>query len=401
MRKVMSWFMKAAVFSALILSLFVNVAQARSMAPAVADTNTASVNGGEVVWQQGESPVIEVVFVLDTTGSMSGLIEGAKQKIWSIATDIIQAKQTPIIRMGLVGYRDRGDQYVTQLVELTEDLDSVYNALMKFQAAGGGDGPESVNQALYEGVHLMPWSNDPRALQIVFLVGDYPPHMDYQNDVPYQITGKTANQKGIIINTIQCGNHRPTAQTWQEIASMAQGQYVALSQTGNMQAISTPYDDQINRLSNQQAQTVLNYGSVEEKRDFNLKQQNRTNAPAAAQADRAELSYRGGDNVKLYTGVNDLVDDVKSGRVDISTVETEQLPDNMQAMSDTERAAYVENNYQERQLMSAKLEKLLEQRRAYLSAEQSRLAAENEGDAFDAKVAEMVREQAANKGIAY
>ena len=31
-------------------------------------------------------PVVEVAFVLDTTGSMGGLIEGAKRKIWSIAT---------------------------------------------------------------------------------------------------------------------------------------------------------------------------------------------------------------------------------------------------------------------------------------------------------------------------
>jgi hypothetical protein len=47
-------------------------------------------------------PRMEVCFVLDTTGSMGGLIEGAKQKIWSIANDMISAKPTPELRLGLV-----------------------------------------------------------------------------------------------------------------------------------------------------------------------------------------------------------------------------------------------------------------------------------------------------------
>src|SRR5512147_2548313 len=67
-------------------------------------------------------PRIEVCFVLDTTGSMSGLIEGAKQKIWSIANEMISAKPTPEIRLGLVAYRDRGDQYVTRTFDLSSDI---------------------------------------------------------------------------------------------------------------------------------------------------------------------------------------------------------------------------------------------------------------------------------------
>ena len=64
-------------------------------------------------------PRIEVCFVLDTTGSMGGLIEGAKQKIWSIANEIVSAKPTPQLKLGLIGYRDRGDAYITQRFDLT------------------------------------------------------------------------------------------------------------------------------------------------------------------------------------------------------------------------------------------------------------------------------------------
>src|SRR3954471_1160604 len=79
-------------------------------------------------------PRIEVCFVLDTTGSMSGLIEGAKQKIWSIANEMISAKPTPEIRVGLVAYRDRGDEYVTKRFDLTNDIDAIYGQLQTFRA---------------------------------------------------------------------------------------------------------------------------------------------------------------------------------------------------------------------------------------------------------------------------
>src|SRR5688572_9896051 len=128
---------------------------------------------------------VEVVFVLDTTGSMSGLIHAAKEKIWSIASTLAQAQQAPEISMGLVAYRDRGDAYVTQVVDLNRDLDSMYAKLMNFAADGGGDGPEAVNEALEAAIHRLSWSQDPSTYKVVFLVGDAPPHMDYQDDVKY------------------------------------------------------------------------------------------------------------------------------------------------------------------------------------------------------------------------
>ena len=131
------------------------------------------------------NPKVDVVFVLDTTGSMSGLIQTAKEKIWSIASTMASAQPTPEIRIGLVAYRDRGDHYVTKVVDLSDDLDSVYATLMDFRADGGGDTPESVNKALYDAVHNMSWSQGTQAYQVVFLVGDAPPHMDYQDEMKY------------------------------------------------------------------------------------------------------------------------------------------------------------------------------------------------------------------------
>ncbi|HEX8026909.1 MAG TPA: vWA domain-containing protein, partial [Vicinamibacterales bacterium] len=151
-------------------------------------------------------PVVEVAFVLDTTGSMGGLIEGAKRKIWSIATTIIDANPDAEIRMGLVAYRDIGDDYVTKKFDLTTDIQDIYANLLELKARGGGDWPESVNEALYVAVDKLSWTKTGDICRIVFLVGDAPPHMDYADDVKFPDTCKLAMEKGILINTVQCGD---------------------------------------------------------------------------------------------------------------------------------------------------------------------------------------------------
>src|SRR5262249_35130354 len=148
-------------------------------------------------------PQVEVVFCLDTTGSMTGLINAAKAKIWAICNQISTGNPTPAVKVGLVAYRDRGDEYVTKITDLTDDLDAVHTQLMSFKAHGGGDFPESVNQALHEAVTKISWSKDKKTLKIIFLVGDAPPHMDYPDDVKYPDTCKLAVKNDIIINTVQ------------------------------------------------------------------------------------------------------------------------------------------------------------------------------------------------------
>lgn len=157
-------------------------------------------------------PVVDVVFVIDSTGSMGRLIAGAKEKIWSIANSIVSRKPSPAVRIGLVSYRDRGDEYITKKFDLTDDIDTVFKNLQSLKADGGGDSPESVNQALDEAVNEMKWSSGKDSTKIVFLVGDCPPHMDYKNDVKYQDTCKKAAGSNIIINTVQCGSQSETTQ---------------------------------------------------------------------------------------------------------------------------------------------------------------------------------------------
>src|SRR4051812_26746876 len=150
-------------------------------------------------------PRIDVAFVLDTTGSMGGLIEGAKQKIWSIASAMASAKPTPRIRVALVGYRDKGDAYITRRFDFSPDLDTVFKNLQGFAADGGGDTPEHVGQGLGEAVKLLEWSGDAKTMKMIFLVGDAPAHDDYQDGWNVHTWAKNAIKKGIIVNTVRCG----------------------------------------------------------------------------------------------------------------------------------------------------------------------------------------------------
>jgi Mg-chelatase subunit ChlD len=208
------------------------------------------------------APRVEVVFCLDTTGSMGGLIEGAKQKIWSLCNQIAGGQPTPELKVGLVAYRDRGDAYVTKVYDLTSDLDAVHEHLMSFQAAGGGDEPESVNEALRVALDKIQWSTSKKVLRLVYLVGDAPPHMDYANDVPYTVTCKEACQRGIIINTIQCGNLQATTPYWREIAQLAEGRFVQIAQDGQVQTVSTPFDTRLAEINTALAKTAVPYGDA-------------------------------------------------------------------------------------------------------------------------------------------
>jgi Mg-chelatase subunit ChlD len=350
----------------------------------------------------GQRPKIEAVFVLDTTGSMGGLIQAAKEKIWSIATSMAQGQPAPEIRIGLVAYRDRGDAYVTRVVELSSDLDSLYATLMDFRAEGGGDGPESVNQALSEAVNKIAWSPDQSVYKVVFLVGDAPPHMDYQDDVKYDVTLGEARRRGIVVNSIQCGNDGTATGDWQRVAALGAGQYFQVGQSGNAVAVATPYDKKMAELSRKLDETRLYYGSPAEQAEKKAKQDATDKLHAGSsvesQARRAAFnaSKSGADNL---LGGKDLVEDVRSGKVDLRKVEPARLPASLQALPAPAVAAAVEETAKKREELKQEIGQLARERSEYLKKEVAKAGGAK--DSLDARVYGAVREQAKAKGLRY
>ncbi|HUO82300.1 MAG TPA: vWA domain-containing protein [Gammaproteobacteria bacterium] len=348
------------------------------------------------------APMVEVVFVLDTTGSMEGLIQAAKDKIWSIATTMASAQPAPRIRMGLVGYRDRGDQYVTRTVDLSEDLDSVYAALMDFQAGGGGDTPESVNQALHEAIHGISWSQGRNAYKVVFLVGDAPPHMDYQDDVPYPQSLADARQAGIVVNTIQCGQMGETVEPWQHIAQLGQGRFFQVEQAGGAVAIATPFDRELAELSAALDATRLYYGSGEEQAMMRMKVAATDKMHAAAsdesRARRAAFNASAAGEANLL-GSKELVDDVASGRVDLDAIEEEALPAPLQPMAPEARKELIAESARKREALRRQIGDLSQERDEYVAKKLAEAGGTEHS--LDQKIYEAVKEQAEAVGLAY
>jgi hypothetical protein len=349
-----------------------------------------------------QRPKIEVVFVLDTTGSMGGLIQAAKDNIWSIASSMASAQPAPEIKMGLVAYRDRGDDYVTRVVDLSEDLDSMYATLVDFQAAGGGDGPESVNKALYDAVNGISWSQDPDSYKVVFLVGDAPPHMDYPGEARFPEIIAQANAAGIVVNTIQCGKNSFTTQQWTQIAQLSNGRYFQVGQAGSAVAFTSPFDADIARLSAELDSTRIYYGSAEEKERMRAKVDA---ADKLKQASTTEsLARRGAFNVTAggksnFLGENELVDDIASGRVDLAEIEVEKLPEALVAMSPVEQRDLLVQKASKRAELEGRIQDLATQRQAFLDEKVE--AAGVPEESLDFKIYQAVREQAQKKGIEY
>ena len=365
-------------------------------------------NGGAILTQtttqasSGQSrPVVDVVFVLDTTGSMSGLIQAAKDKIWSIASTMASADPVPELRIGLVAYRDRGDAYVTHRVDLSDDLDSVYAALMDFQAGGGGDTPESVNQALYEAVHGMSWSEQEQAYQVIFLVGDAPPHMDY-NEVQYPAIVAAANERGIVINTIQCGNLPTTVGPWTTIANLGQGSFFQVEQGGNAVAFESPYDAEIARLSAKLDATRLYYGSAEEREQMEVKlaatEKLAASAPVASLARRGVFNVGEGGRTNLL-GEKELVEAVASGEVALADIDADALPEALKPMAAEEQAEFVQELAEERADLKRQIQDLARERDEFMA--QKVEEAGGLENSLDKRLYDVVRKQAGKVGFVY
>ena len=332
-------------------------------------------------------PRVEVAFVLDTTGSMSGLIDGAKRRIWSIARQIGEGRPRPDLRIALVGYRDVGDLYVTRVHPFSSDMDEVYQSLSSFRADGGGDRPEHVTAALRDAVERLAWSRDGRVLRVIFLVGDAPPHAEYQ-DGDFRPHLAAARQRGILVDTIQCGSDGETATVWREIAAAGRGHYARIDADGGMNATVTPYDAELARLGAELSSTVVISGAARDRAAAENTMAARRAMPAAVAAEAAGYIASA-----PRVAAADLVDrPVEEQKAQIKAGTAPAL------LGKTEAEALAELGARKarREQLQKKIQEVQKKRDAAL-----READGAPKDAFDAEVVAKLKERAAKVGIAY
>ena len=314
-----------------------------------------------VIEDGGKGRQIDVVFAVDTTGSMGGLLDGAKRTVWSIATHIRKTDPNANLRIGLVAYKDIGDEYVTRPFSLTTDLDAVFTELTTYQASGGGDTPENVDAALDDSLHKMQWRTG--AKKLVFLVGDAPPAS--RGDVPtFDQLAREAANKGITINTIRCGTDHTTAQAFQRIASISNGEFSSIQQDGGVQQMATPYDEKMAELSRRIDSTAIIVGDSGARRRYAAKMAAAEAAAPAAMADRADYYAKKPGKGRAD---DDLVGGVATGTMSIDGLDEGALPEDLRGKDKAELKAEVDRRMAEREAAQQEIAKLAKQREEYLN----------------------------------
>jgi len=343
-----------------------------------------------------ERPKVEVVFCLDTTGSMSGLIAGAKAKIWAICNQIAGGNPTPDLKVGLVAYRDKGDIYVTQVFDLSYDLDAIHGHLKTFTADGGGDEPEHVNQALFDAVNKIKWSTDKKTLRIIFLVGDAHPHMDYTDDVKYPVTCKKACEKGIIINTVQCGNSRECEKYWRDICKRAEGSYVKIPQDGGVTTVvSTPFDARLVALNGELSKTTVTFGSATSRAKDMVTVTASTALKGSPAAERIAYQVKNGQVCAF-----DLLDNINQGKVQLEKLKKEELPEEMRKLNLKEQKEHLAKIEKRRAVLNTEVLELDKKRSAFIAKKQADDAKKGK-NSFDQEVIGVLQRQARKYNIRY
>src|SRR5262249_2813961 len=174
-------------------------------------------------------------------------------------------------------------------------------------------------------------------------------------------TTAEAAKRGIVVNSIQCGKMPGTREVWEEIARLGHGQYFAIAQDGGVQAIATPYDEQLGQLATKLGGTFVAYGGGagefgDAKREEATAETARvearvaTSAPSAAKAERALNKAL---NAEAYVG--DLLQNIENGSLKFEAIKEEDLPSDLRKLSPDERRQEIEKRLAERRDLRAQI----------------------------------------------
>jgi uncharacterized protein YegL len=178
---------------------------------------------------QQSVPQLDVLFLVDATGSMADEIAQLQSNILSISSQMQQTFGNVDVRYGLVTYRDRGDAYVTQRYDFVSDVQEFQATLSRVRADGGGDTPESLNEALRVAVRDVSWRGG-EAIKLIFLVADAAPHLDYVNDADYSHEMIAAAWRGIKVFPIASSGLTPDGEfIFRQIAQYTMGHFLFLT----------------------------------------------------------------------------------------------------------------------------------------------------------------------------
>ncbi len=346
--------------------------------------------------EEKPSKHVDLVIALDVSGSMGGLINSARQRLWDIVNDLGSASPQPDLRVAVISFGSPNYGAETGYVRIdqrfTRDLDAVNQTLFSFQTNGGD---EYVARAIDTAVAQLDWSHGPEALRMLFVAGNESASQDPRISIDSAV--RRALDHDIVVNTIYCGGPTDSdAAGWASVAGLAQGMYASIDQQAAALAnIATPVDGELLALNEKLNKTYIAYGKKGKQGKENQLRQDANAANMSAPAAASRAAAKGSS---LYRASNwDLLDAVAGG-VALESVPEAELPEDLKAMSEEDRLDYVEQKRSERQALKREIAQLSEERQRYIS--EAKPAAEG-ANGLDDAISKGLRAAAEKKGFVF
>ncbi len=350
--------------------------------------------------REGQAKV-QLAILLDTSNSMDGLIDQAKTQLWRIVNTFIDAKQngrTPFVEVALYEYgNDRLNsetQWIRRVQPLSRDLDKISEELFALRTNGG---TECCGSVIVRATADLKWDPSPNVYKAIFIAGNEP---FTQGPVAPSKACREAIAKGVIVNTIHCGDEATGVSTgWKDGAVLADGRFLIIDSNKAVVHISAPQDAEIVKLNEELNKTYLAYGSAgsdgvanQTVQDANAMKRAESGAAVQRAVAKASVNY----NNERW----DLVDARKAKDFEWKSIKEEDLPESLHDLSNDERDAKIAEMQKQRVELQTEIRQLNKEREAFV-AQKLKESGESPEDTLDAAVTRTVRDQAAKKGYVF
>lgn len=394
-----------ALSTVMILAAFLmagcNGAKAKSVITLKAEeTSSTAISSVQAVATDDEiskDAKIQVAILLDTSGSMDGLIEQAKSRLWNIVNTLTTLKfrgKTPQIEIALYEYgNDRipaSQNYIRQVTPLTSDLDLISEKLFALRTDGG---QEYCGAVIDKAVKALKWGDGKADMKLIYIAGNEP---FTQGPINYKEAISNALTNDIYINTIHCGDGGwGGLDGWRDGAKRGKGKFFVIDHNARVRYYQTPYDDAISECNMKLNDTYISYSKVGVVQKENQMRQD-GNARSVSSANYVERALS--KSKKVYNNSSwDLVDKISTDENALKQIKKSELAEELQTKSDEEIKAMVKEKKQEREKIQKDIAELAQKRQAYID-EQTKKDQGNTGDDLGKAINQSVLNLAMLKG---
>jgi hypothetical protein len=366
---------------------------------------SAGLQGKSLPAPAGQSPLrgpaaarIQLAILLDTSGSMDGLIDQARTRLWKIVNELAAARKhgrAPLLQVALYEYGQNSIPaaagYLRRIMPLSEDLDRISEELFRLKTNGGD---EYCGQVIQSAVRGLEWSGGNGDLKMIVIAGNEP---FSQGATDYRDSCREAIARGIVVNTIFCGSFQEGLQSgWKAGADLADGRYLAIDADQTPPPIAAPQDVEIARLSGEMNRTYIAYGKDGAGGKARQKEQDLNAAGVSGEVMAQRAAAKSAPQYSHPAW--DLVDARKAGAVKLEEMAEAELPQEMKGMSARERDDYVAALQARREALQKKIARLHQERERFVREKQQDQAA---ASTLDAAIIQALRGQAAGKNFSF